>query len=579
MGAVYLLVLLLLHWVAPEDVFPQERATSNETAPEVPYNTAQDRSNDDLKIAIKTTTTTYAVFKGLVDYIPDQPEKELKGLEKIFKFKPKRTDKALKGFSKLFKKLGPALGIAGALLSAFLPDGTAQALEKIQKQLTEMDDKLTSLGNQIDELGDKMLLEHGLTRANTDITALFVACEALDAYLNAPQLDGHVDVIKDLYTDKAQLYKHIKGTYGTLNGQINKGPPLFKDMYTASRGDWSYIQRMHMHFQTMLVKSIAAYTLGCKLNGKSTGVCEEEAAWLPGKDQNLQTTLDENLQRELMNCRKEYFQNRKADVEKLLEDNSGLNNQDLADEVARFVRNKYFWKDQTILVYNVDVIGDENHAGSGGLLLKVGDDRRIRILDGDTVPNTFSPTTIPSKVSRCDIVQRCDITNANSLFGGTKGSGWYRKRASTLRDGFESQLREKGFKSTQTAVIQKSKTVSNIFEGDVEEGDTQTRWNLGNNGKLIVGGTNTELYTHTTHRSRTRSSSDSTYYYFFIQIKDKEFACEGEESCCGGGNVCGIGEGDCDTDSDCISGIYFINKSDLLSNVYFKALNCRKMWC
>ena len=572
MGAVYLLVLLLLHWVAAEDVFPQERATSNETAPEVPYYTAPDRSNDDgLKIALKTTTTTNAVLKGLVDYIPDQPEKELKGLEKIFKFKPKRTDKALQGFSKLFKKLGPALGIAGALLSAFLPDGTAQALEKIQKQLTEMDDKLTSLGNQIDELGDKMLLEHGLTRANTDITALFVACEALDAYLNAPQISGHVDVIKELYADKALLYEHIKGTYGTLNGQINKGKTLFKDMYTASRGDWSYIQRMHMHFQTMLVKSIAAYTLGCKLNGKSTEDCEGEAAYLPGKDQNLQTTLDENVQRELMNCRTEYFQNRKADVEKLLGDNSGLNNQDLADKVARFVRNKYFWKDQTVLVYNVDVIGDENHAGSGGLLLKFGNGRRIRILDGDTVPNTFSPTTIPSKVSRCDIVKRCKYTSEYSLFGRTK-RGWYRNRASTLRDGFESQLREKGFNSTQTAVIQKSKTVSSIFEKDVKESNIQMRWNLGNNGKLIVGGTKRRLYKHRTshltslrlRRLRRRQSSDSTYYYFFIQMKDKKFACEGGKSCCGGGNVCGIGEGDCDADSDCISGIYFINKSDLL---------------
>ena len=544
MRVVYLLVLLQLHWVAAEDVVPQERATSNVTALEVSSNniaptlevssnnTATDRNDatiDDLSKVSEVTTTLSETFEGLGEIV---------------------GDKALNGLSTLFQKLGPALGIAGALLSAFLPDGNDQTLKEIQKKLKEMDGKLTSLGNQIDGVKDEMIKQHGLTRLNDDIKALFVAREALDVYLNDPKISGHVDAIKELYTDKALLYEHIKGTYGTLNGQIYNGKTFFEDMYTATNGDWSYIQKMNMHFQTMLVKSIATYTLGCKLKGKSTKDCEGEAASLPGVNQKLQTSLDNNVQKFLMECRTKYVQNRKVDVEKIVSDNSGLSNQKMADKIAKFVRKKYFWKDQTVVVYNVDVIGDSNHAGNGGLLLEFGDDddQRIRILDGDTVPNTFSPTSIHSNVNWCDIVISCDIKNVYSIFGGTKGRGWYRYGAKTLREGFESQLKDKGFNSTQTTVIQKSKTVVDWYEKDVEESDTNTKWNLGKNGKMIVGGTNRELHKYDIN-------DDSTYYYFFIQLKDREFSCEGEDSCCGEGYACGIGEGDCDTDSDCISGI------------------------
>ena len=195
MRVVYLLVLLQLHWVAAEDVVPQERATSNVTALEVSSNniaptlevssnnTATDRNDatiDDLSKVSEVTTTLSETFEGLGEIV---------------------GDKALNGLSTLFQKLGPALGIAGALLSAFLPDGNDQTLKEIQKKLKEMDGKLTSLGNQIDGVKDEMIKQHGLTRLNDDIKALFVAREALDVYLNDPKISGHVDAIKELYTD------------------------------------------------------------------------------------------------------------------------------------------------------------------------------------------------------------------------------------------------------------------------------------------------------------------------------------------------------------------------------------------
>jgi len=179
-------------------------------------------------------------------------------------------------------------------------------------------------------------------------------------------------------------------------------------------------------------------------------------------------------------------------------------------------------------------------------------ERNVRILDGDTVPNTFSPsTTKPAKATRCDIVQNCNINNAHSLYGGP---AWYDTiSATSLRDTFVHTLTTKGFKSTQTSVIMKNKQTCSF---DFDEQDSRLGWNLGKNGKMIVGGRKNENYCALGIGSMMMGSfmNNQAYFYLFVHLNDQEFACEGGDSCCGAGTICGEGEGDCDSDSDCTSG-------------------------
>ena len=497
MRAVYLLLVLQLRWLAGKDVSTLVGA-SNGTAlvllagTEVSsYNTVQDRVEvRTLKKISEATSIVSQTVKALADTI---------------------TDEGLKKFQHTLKNFGAALGIAGALLSIFLPDNTRIQLDQIQKKLEHIDGRLTSLSNQIDGLSTQMQFQHALTRVNGYLTGLVSAGIAFDSYTHNPNSAANKDTIKQHYTDKSLLYQNINGAYSNLNGVIVK-PDIFEEIYRATRGDWYSIQSMYMHIQPMLVKSIATYTLGCELKGESD--CEKTGTSLMGVNQIHQTTLDNNLNKALEKCRKNHVANRKADVLELIEKKSNYYNFMLADAIANFVRKKYFWKDQTVLVYKGTVDGwNDKHFGDGSFIHNIRN-RNVMILEGDTVPNTFSPTkSTPAKVTEFD-----GITSVPSLLGNQQPS-WYKDVwAITMRNMLSNSLKEKGFKSTQIHVLLKNKQVCNV---DFTEEDSSLGWNLGKNGKMIVAGK--------TEQERCGwgrwhySKSGKVDFYMFLQLKDREF--------------------------------------------------------
>ena len=502
MRAVYLLVVFQLSWIAGKDVSTLVGA-SNDTGfglsagTEVSlFNTAQDRVEArTLKKISEATSIVSQTVKALADTI---------------------TDEGLKKFQHTLKNFGAALGIAGALLSIFLPDNTRIQLDQIQKKLEHIDGRLTSLSNQIDGLSTQMQFEHALTRVNGYLTGLVSAGIAFDTYTHNPNSTANKNTIMQHYTDKSLIYQNINGAYSNLNGEIVK-PDIFEEIYRATRGDWYSIQSMYMHIQPMLVKSIATYTLGCELKGESD--CEKTGTSLMGVNQLHQTTLDNKLNKALEKCRKNHVANRKADVLELIEKMSDLENYDnymLADTIANFVRKKYFWKDQTVLVYKGTVSGwTEKHVGDGSFIHNIRS-RNVMILEGDTVPNSFSPTTsTPAKVTEFD-----GITSASSLLGNQQPS-WYKQVwAITMRDMLSNSLKEKGFESTQVHVLLKNKQICNV---DFTEEDSSLGWNLGKNGKMIVGGKTKQEFCSIGMFGAAIRRSGKAYFYMFLQLKDREF--------------------------------------------------------
>ena len=526
MRVVYLLLVLQLHWVAG---WKNDSMRSGSTSIEPVWKDhVQDRIEvRTLKHVSEATAITSLTVKAVAEAI---------------------TDEGLKAFQGTLKNVASSLGIFGALLSAFLPDNTRIKLDQIQKSLEKIDDRLVSLSNQVDGLSINLKFAHALTRVNGYLTGLVTAGNAFDTYMHNPNTTAIINTIKDLYNNKQLIFSNINGVYTNVNGKIS-GINLFKEVYEKTNGNWYAIHSMYMHIQPMIVKSIATYTLGCKLNNETS--CKETGDSLMGVDQKLQNELDNNLNNALADCRKNYAINRRKDVEDLLDNNQQVDNDAMAKLIANFVRKKYFWKDQTVLVYKGSVSGDNQHSGNGLYLHNIRE-RNVRILDGDTVPNTFSPsTTKPAKATRCDIVQNCNINNAHSLYGGP---AWYDTiSATSLRDTFVHTLTTKGFKSTQTSVIMKNKQTCSF---DFDEQDSRLGWNLGKNGKMIVGGRKNENYCALGIGSMMMGSfmNNQAYFYLFVHLNDQEFACEGGDSCCGAGTICGEGEGDCDSDSDCTSG-------------------------
>ena len=191
MRVVYLLLVLQLHWVAAKN------STSTSTA--------QDRSEQ----VAKALDVGSQVIEAIAEVI---------------------TDKGLKKFQSVAVKFATSLGLAGAVLSAFLPDETAIALEEIQDKLEKIDERLDDLSNQIDSVVQQILFEHALTRANGDVVNLINAGNALKAYVHDPS-NHNQDIIKGYFTDTSLIYNALNGFYTNINGKVwDGGRDLFEEI-------------------------------------------------------------------------------------------------------------------------------------------------------------------------------------------------------------------------------------------------------------------------------------------------------------------------------------------------------------
>jgi len=503
MRVVYLLLVLQLHWVAAKN------STSTSTA--------QDRSEESEQVA-KALDVGSQVIEAIAEVI---------------------TDKGLKKFQSVAVKFATSLGLAGALFSAFLPDETAIALEEIQDKLEKIDERLDDLSNQIDSVAQQILFEHALTRANGDVVRLINAGKVLNAYVHDPS-EHNQDIIKGYFTDKSLIYTAINGLYTNINGEAWVGKSdLFEEIYEKTRGNWLTIHAMYMHLQPIIVKSIATYIVGCQLVNEDCKIlktpagctikeCENAGTSLMGVNKEHQDLMDTNLNNALEKCRSEYWNNRLEDVRELLRDNRDKgDNQAMADILAKFLREKYFWRDTTVVVLKGG-LSTEFHSGSpGNLYFQNTGGRAVRILDGNTVPDTFSPsTTIPTKAKRCDIVQICHKNDYTSMYGS---KGWYRDISvggdSGLRSKFWRTLTDKGFRQKQVLVVMKEKF--NCGYGKPSSA-IDMGYNLGKNGKMIVGGRDDGRGC----RGSSPLQPKKVFFHLFVQLQNQQFACEGDANCC-----------------------------------------------
>ena len=377
MRAVYLLVALQLSWVVGIEIASAAlRKETNTTTPEV-FLKAEDRGEED-EAAI---TTAIATANTVVEAIKDV-----------------MTTDGLQKFGEIAGKWAPLLGVGAALLSAILPDSTSIALNQIQSKLEEIEGQLTSLSHKMTDLKYEVKMQHAITRIRPDETKLMVAEYVYDAYINASskiQKRNYRDVLISLHADSSLLFLPIVSLYMNVNqvGTSASGSSLAEQLYQASYGNWNHIQSIYVHLQTLIIKGIATYTLGCELSGKKG--CKGLAKSTMGWNEEYHTTFNNNFMAALARCKSHLLINRRNDVLRLLHNNPKVGNTEMANIIAAYVRKKYFWKDQTVIVYSRTISGtNHGHKNNKYSFFFNQEGRTTVILDGDgEVPDPSNPSS------------------------------------------------------------------------------------------------------------------------------------------------------------------------------------------
>ena len=315
--------------------------------------------------------------------------------------------KSWKGLARKLSAI-PYVGVAASILSAATPDPYLAEFEKVKQKLDHLDMRVDSLAMMISDLKHHVTLKNLLSGFASHESIIFNAwIKDFKSYIdnhikgNAHYFDYSIKNVIHHYTSRERTFKRaIEGMLFQLNGYGHGRESFFHALYRATRGDWKKVANYGMYFESLIAKGVATYTLGCQLNvhfNKAKDSCVQEANALMGNDL---LKLAENVDIVLNMCRQSAKQNRQMDVEQILfRNNNYLNNAQMAITIAKWVRNKYFWIDQTVVCIDKDI---EDHdmeiPDNVGLVIKNKEKRHTFIMDGDQQPDPFAvgwPRTLP----------------------------------------------------------------------------------------------------------------------------------------------------------------------------------------
>ena len=475
MRAVYLLLMLELGWIVGITKGAAQNRQANEIADDV---------SDGMEVA---TQIAEGVFNVLAD-------SKMTKLVSVF-------------------GAAPMLGAVMGIVTMFMPDATEIALNEIKGKLDTVEERLNGLSTKLDNLEDKVEIENYFTRINdplSDITSAYTAYTAFASFNNSKNEDH----LKSFYENDDLLKNQITKLYLNVNGEIAGTTVLADQLYDSFDGHYMDIFAVYMRIQTVITRGIAVWTLGCKLSKGDN--CERLAYQIMGPmgDNAYHKTFSTSFQEALKKCRSNYVENRKADTMKLTDENRDITNEEMAEKIATFVRAKYFWKEQSVLVWNDMSEKDKFMANTNGFSLPNQNKRSVMILDGDTVPYPFNPSTT-TKIGR-------EFGTGDGLFG----KKWSRNTESEhlqfyttdacqvekkvdCNEDLQNAVSEKGIKKSQTAVIMtfyRRKDVFGFWSTKVKEEDVELGSSISKNCQMFQPMENL------------RWSGLRTNFYFVVQL-------------------------------------------------------------
>jgi len=428
------------------------------------------------------------------------------------------SDTKMTKLTKIFES-APMLGAVMGFVSIFVTDSTTLALNQIKDKLEDIDGQLTALSLKIDSLENTVKLEHFLTRIATDYSKINAAHTAYRSFVakNSPHNRDH---IKDFYADYELLKRPILSLYENVNGEGITGNRLSDQLYDATAGHYMDIFAFYMRIQTVIARGIAVWTLGCQLSEGED--CVEHGYQLMGPHgKEYHKTFSTNFQDTLRKCRENYENNRQKEIDTLTWDNRAESNKNMADIIGNFVRAKYFWKDQTVLVYNAEEKYCSLCLATNGYTRQNHHEKSVVILDSDVLPNPFNPLsyrTVPY-----------EFMHPVNLFENWNTLDFYNEAmraknpAQTIQDKLMRRLSntDKDVPTSKTAIVisflkRKWRYGSKAGIGPtVKTSTTELGWSLGKNGVYLGwGGAKGQAY----ESGSTAIVEFDAYFNYFLQL-------------------------------------------------------------
>ena len=235
-------------------------------------------------------------------------------------------------------------------------------------------------------------------------------------------------------------------------------------------------------------------------------------------------TFSTNFQDTLRKCRENYESNREKEIDTLTWDNRGQSNKIMADIIGNFVRAKYFWKDQTVLVYNAEEKYCSLCLATNGYTRQNHHEKSVVILDSDVLPNPFNPLsyrTVPY-----------EFMHPVNLFGNNWNTvDFYDEAmiatnpAQTIQNKLMRRLSntDKDVPTSKTAIVisfLKRKWTSGSKAGidpTVKTSTTELGWSLGKNGVYLGWGGAKGFAYDASGSSRITTEFDA-YFNYFLQL-------------------------------------------------------------
>jgi len=428
------------------------------------------------------------------------------------------SDTKMTKLTKIFES-APMLGAVMGFVSIFVTDATTKALNEIKAKLEDIDGQLTALSLKIDSLENTVKLEHFLTRIATDYSKINAAHTAYRSFV-AKNSSHNRDHIKDFYADNELLKRPILSLYENVNGEGITGNRLSDQLYDATAGHYMDIFAFYMRIQTVIARGIAVWTLGCQLSEGED--CVEHGYQLMGPHgKEYHKTFSTNFQDTLRKCRENYENNRQKEIDTLTWDNRGTSNKNMADIIGNFVRAKYFWKDQTVLVYNAEEKYCSLCLATNGYTRQNHHEKSVVILDSDVLPNPFNPLsyrTVPY-----------EFMHPVNLFGNNWNTpNFYNEAmreenpAQTIQDKLMRRLSntDKDVPTSKTAIVisflkRKWQHSKLNIDPTVKTSTTEVGWSLGKNGVYLGwGGAKGQAY----ESGSTAIVEFDAYFNYFLQL-------------------------------------------------------------
>ena len=264
-------------------------------------------------------------------------------------------------FFKILKQ-APVLGVIAGFFAVLNPNTeTGKMLTKIDGKLDLMEERMTGIYEEINDLGRNMTLLYSIKALDEQRRDLAATKRVFELYLKDPTDSYKKKEMERLYSDSKLIVYPLNKLFLEIKGEVNHGltRSFPENLYISTKGDWTVIQKQYLLLQHLIFTSVTSFAIGCILSEEPRDKCEERGEDLiSGEIEEFRSSFEVVLQK----CKDNTVANAKALAEDILRNELEISNKEMAAKLGDQLRAKYFWRDFTVLVYDNKVKGGQNHA-------------------------------------------------------------------------------------------------------------------------------------------------------------------------------------------------------------------------